>query len=497
MGAHSKHSHLTQAQQSEQSSQTYAKTSRYAQAQNAQNLSRNAGTEHYTARRKTSRRKNRILRGVLITLAVLVVGMGVAAAAYIANINGKITSGIDESLRSVLTETKASEPFYMLLLGIDKDESRTNDKNYGSSDSAYRTDTIILARIDPQNKKVTLISIPRDLYVDMGKYGKGKINSAYSYGGPSFTTQVVSQLAGVPISHYAQIDMDGFAAIVDAIGGVDVNLPVAVYDPKYTGLNLPAGEQHLDGITAALLGRTRHAYDNYGDGDTYRAANQRMLIGAVVRKVMASDPITIANTISSLAGYVTTDMDVASIVALAGQFGGIDVDNDIYSGACPTTSKYMDNLWYELLNADEWKELMRRVNAGEAPYTSSSQDRSAGIAGSVGQSVDASSTSSSGSSSSSSVTPVFSGNVTVLNGTTTSGLASKVSNVLTSAGFTCSASNASQTTSATKIYYNGDGAAKAAGVAQTLGVSAAPEKNDGTYNSIVDVIVVVGNDYQG
>ena len=141
---------------------------------------------------------------------------GVAAAAYIANINSKITKNVDSSLRSVLTETKVTEPFYMLLLGIDRDEDRTAEA--GSADySGFRTDTIILARVDPTKKKVTLISIPRDVMVSMGSNGEQKINGAYSLGGAAYATQVVEEFAGVKISHYAEIDMDGFAKLVDAI----------------------------------------------------------------------------------------------------------------------------------------------------------------------------------------------------------------------------------------------------------------------------------------
>jgi LCP family protein required for cell wall assembly len=394
---------------------------------------------------------------------------------------------VDSDLRDTLTQTSDEEPFYMLLLGIDKDEERADSSQYGEDDSAYRTDTIILARIDPTNKKVTLISIPRDLMVDMGSNGEQKINAAYSIGGAAYTTQVVSELAGVSISHYAEIDMDGFGAVVDNIGGVTVDLPVAVSDPDYTGLELAAGEQTLDGTTAALLGRCRHGYDSYGlGGDFYREANQRMLIGAVIDKVMSSDAVTIASTITTLAGYVTTDMSVSDIVSLATEFQGIDVDNDIYSGQCPTTSKYINDTWYEICDTTSWQEIMERVDAGEAPYTDSSQDETSGVAGSVGISTD---------TSDATVTAVYTGNVSVLNASGVQGEAANVANKLTSAGFTTSANNASSNTTTTAIYYNGDGEEKAAGVAETLGLSVTPTKNDGSYSTTVDVVVVLGSDY--
>ncbi|MCC6102834.1 MAG: LCP family protein [Olegusella sp.] len=449
------------------------------------------------ARRYGSKRqgmkKHHVLRIVLITLASVAAACGVAVAAYIWHINNEISSGVDDDLRSTLTETSDQEPFYMLLLGIDKDEERADSSAYGQDSSAYRTDTIILARVDPTNKKVTLISIPRDLMIDMGSNGYQKINAAYSIGGASYTTQVVSELAGVSISHYAEIDMDGFGAVVDEIGGVTVDLPVAVSDPDYTGLELAAGEQTLDGTTAALLGRCRHGYDDYDSGgDFYREANQRMLIGAVIDKVMGSDAVTIASTISTLAGYVTTDMNVSDITSLATQFQGIDVDSDIYSGQCPTTSKYIDNTWYEICDTDAWKEIMERVDAGEAPYVDASQDATAGVASSVGISTNSSNASSSDETS---TDAVYTGNVSVLNASGVQGKASNAANELSSAGFTASAGNASSKTETTAVYYNGDGKQKAEGVAKTLGLSVTPIENDGTYNTTVDVIVVLGSDY--
>lgn len=465
---------------------------------NAPRYSRAKGAGEYIEKRRR-RGRHHVLRTVLVAILAVIVSGGVAVAAYIHHINSTINAGVDTKLRKALVETKdPGDPFYMLLLGIDKDEERADSAEYGKDYSAYRTDTIILARVDPRNKKVTLISIPRDTMIDMGSHGTQKINAAYSFGGAAYATEVVSKFAGVSISHYAEIDMDGFAEVVDAIGGVTVNLPVAVKDPKYTGLDLPAGKQTLDGKTAALLGRARHAYDSYGGGDFYRAANQRMLIGAVIKKVMSSGAATIVSTVNTLAGYVTTDMTVSSITSLATNFAGIDVDKDIYSGQCPTTSEYVNNTWYEVADADAWAKIMERVDKGLPPYSSSTQDFTAGVAGSVGVSTSTSDDSGSSDDSSSSgttVTPEYSGTVLVLNGTTTAGVAGKGASTLSSAGFTTSTNDAPSVQSKTAVYYNGDSAANAAGVAKSLGLSVAPVANDGNWDSSVDVVVVFGTDW--
>ena len=134
-------------------------------------------------------------------------GAGAAFAWYIHSITSKLSKGNDSSLlNQLVAPTKTDDPFYMLLLGVDQDEERTEE--WGADQSNYRTDSIILVRIDPPNKKVTLISIPRDTMVDMGEHGTQKINAAYSFGGASYMVEQVSKLAGVNISHYAELNFE-------------------------------------------------------------------------------------------------------------------------------------------------------------------------------------------------------------------------------------------------------------------------------------------------
>ena len=329
-------------------------------------LSRSVSADYYGSKMR-SRRRKRITTSILLALFIVFVGATVALAAFVASINSKLTGTVSDELRTVLTHQEAGKPFYLLLIGIDKDEGRVLDPTYGNDDSAYRSDSIMLTRIDPVNKKVTMVSIHRDTLVDLGENGQQKINAAYSIGQEAYTTQVISEFAGVPISHYAELDMDGLAAVIDTIGGIDVTLDMDVRDPYYTGLDLEAGDHHFDGHTAALFCRCRHAYDDLGDGDRYRAANQRMIISLVAKKVLASDPGTIAATVSTMASYVRTDLDVQSIVALATQFIGMDVENDIYTGMEPTTSRYINETWYELCDTTAWRKMMRRVDQGLPP----------------------------------------------------------------------------------------------------------------------------------
>lgn len=363
--------------------------------------------ERYRTKRKERERKGsgRMAVRVLVTCVVAIVaGVGIAVGAYLHEVNSNITHGVDDDTKQKLEVAEPTDPgdsFYMLLLGIDRNKERAEEE--GSSDELYRTDTMILAHVNPQEKTVQLVSIPRDTKVDLGEYGTQKINAAFTFGGPALAIEKVEELAGVDIEHYAEIDMDGFAAIVDSVDGVDVDLPVDVYDPDYTGLDLKAGEHHLDGETAALLGRTRHAYDEYGAGDYYRTGNQRMLIQALASKILSSDLFTIANTVRVASSYVTTDMDVTYIINLASWFAGMKAE-DITSGLCPTQGSLEDGIWYEVVMEPQWTEMMNRVRAGESPYSSADQDITAGVVGKVPgahttyDSVDSSSSSSSESS---------------------------------------------------------------------------------------------------
>ena len=490
---HARHSESLYSRQSSTPLQSayQPETSRRQGAQ-APKGSRYEGVDAYAKRRKRSGRKH-VLIGVLSALVVVIVGVGVAAALYIASINDKINENITPEIRDQLTSIEPQEPFYMLLLGVDKSEGRS--EKWGDDAANFRADTIILARVDPPAQKVALVSIPRDTLVDMGMYGQDKINAAYSYGGAAFMLEVVSDFAGVDISAYAEIDFEQFTSIVDTIGGIEVTLPVDVVDERYAHINLSAGTHQLDGKTALALVRTRHAYDSYGGGDFYRAANQRAVIAAIVKKILKQDPVTMTGTVSQLAESVSTSMSVTDIVSLAMQFQNLDVDKNFYSGQTPTISQYINNVWYEMPDEVAWREMMRRVDAGESPYSDASQDFTAGAVVAIGDG-----TSITGGSSddegSTTEEASFSGSVLVLNGTSTSGLAGAKSEELEAAGFTPYADNAdSMEYTNTSVIYNVSHRNAALGVAQTLGLSeTVVMENTAGYSTDYDVIVVLGAD---
>ena len=459
---------------------THTRHARIGVAQHAK--SRAEGVSAYAQKRRGSKkhRKLKIFFGIFATL--LIVASAVALW-WLFDTNAKLRNGLDANLQNALVKAKDSDPFYMLLLGVDKDEDRS--ENWGSDTSNFRADTIILARVDPKNKKITLISIPRDTMVDMGADGKQKINAAYSLGGAANMVKVVSKFANVNISHYAEVDFESFTKIVDSIGGVDVNLPQPVKDVQYAGIDLPAGEQTLNGEQALGLSRSRHAYDDYGGGDFYRAANQRMILMAIAKKVLKLDPAAMASAVSQIADSVTTDMSVTDIVGLALQFRGINTAEDMYSGRTPTESQLIDGVWYEIVDKDAWRTMLSRVEKGLPPLEDANTDETTGVTGTVAGDPSAES----------SIKPDYTGDVAVMNGTDKQGLAAQKAAALKTAGYNAFAENSDENLDSSSIIYDGtkEGRAKAYGVAKTLNIpTSAIKPNDGSYPTDVDITVILG-----
>ena len=280
--------------------------------------------------------------------------------------------------RAALSPVLPGQPFYMLLVGTDKSEQRVEDNSTGGT---FRTDSIMLARVDPLAAKLTLVSIQRDTLVDLGgSYGKQKINAAYTLGGAPLLIHAVSDLAGVKISHYAEIDFDSFTSVVDDLGGVDVNVPIDI-DDDLADVHLQAGPQTINGAQALGLCRARHAYDKYGAGDYYRTANQRMVLGAILKKTLSGNPIMLATGLNAAAGSVSCDITGLELMLLGVRFAGFDMSRDLASGLEPTEGVYEGGVWYEKAKQDAWKKMMGRVDAGLSPYENESENPTAGLAG--------------------------------------------------------------------------------------------------------------------
>ena len=437
--------------------------------------------------------KSRRLKVALAVVGVLLVGGLGPAFAYYGILSGNLHAGVDADLRAALVETDlANEPFYLLLMGTDGSSDRESSEEFAGDQ--FRSDSIMLTRIDPVGKKVTLVSVHRDTLVDMGEYGQNKLNAAHALGGAALAVQTVSELAGVPISHYAEINFDGFKDVVDALGGVEVDVPMEI-DDQDAGGHLDAGPQTLNGDQALILCRARHAYDEFGDGDSYRAANQRLVLAAIARKLLAADVATMASTVQALSQYVTTDLEITDIIGIAQAMQGLDPATDIYSGMEPTTSEYIGGIWYEINDAEAWKTMMERVDQGLPPTDQDVVDEASGtILASTGS---GQLTNDNGDLSGGGASQTRQGTVAVRNGNGVSGAGSQAAERVESLGYTVESGNAdSFDYERTMIVYDdASDAERAQEIAEALGVGQ-PQQNDGSYLFDSDFLVVLGADWE-
>lgn len=191
---------------------------------------------------------------------------------------------------------------------------------------AELTDSIIIASYKLDMRQLTLLSIPRDLYVDVNG-GYMKINAAYTYGGMDTLKQNVQEVTGLTINHSVLINYQAFKQMIDAVGGIDVTIaaddPRGINDPMI-GYSITNGVHHLDSADALLLARCRNdpTYDGrvaYGlsGGDFDRAANQRKIVEALLAKVndgtTLANPAALQSLIEGLSGNVTSDLTVGQL----------------------------------------------------------------------------------------------------------------------------------------------------------------------------------------
>lgn len=214
----------------------------------------------------------------------------------------------------------------ILIVGNDSRQSATDEElaELGTErdGGSLNTDTMILAHIPADGSRASLVSFPRDLWVDIPGIGEHKLNSAFPNGasggtspeataaGARLLTQTISGISGVHIDHYVQVDLLGFYNISKAIGGVEVNLCHAVED-HYSGIDLPAGKQVIEGQQALAFVRQRHGLPN---GDIDRIHRQQYFIGAMVNKMTSAgvllNPVKLNDLLNAVTGSMRMDPDL-------------------------------------------------------------------------------------------------------------------------------------------------------------------------------------------
>ena len=357
-----KHARNTRPYESDQTASAYSRS--------------NYGSASYAEVAVKQRRAWPKVLGFVIAVLVVVLGVAIGAALWYGSQLDAALAPDKETrakLDNVLVPASINEPFYVLILGSDSREGHYSPQAAERGDN-QRSDVIILARVDAKNKLVTLVSIPRDTPWQLEDGTLVKINEMYNREGAVGSIKAVSQLTGVPISHYAEIGFTGVQEIVDLLGGVDVyvNTELQYWNPiteRY--VTVPAGQQTLTGEQAQIFARARHEYQDYeGTQDSNRQSNVRQLLSAVLKKTLDRPVPEIPGIILQEAEHVTTDMKSADLVSLAAQFGFSSDSMTLYSGTGPTEGDFVeeaDGLYLCYRNPEGWKQLMDIVNAGGEP----------------------------------------------------------------------------------------------------------------------------------
>ncbi len=288
--------------------------------------------ESERARPRSARRRRIARRGwvTLIVLALLLIGGGTALAARLSGgylmlaakaagvVMGWAQPKVVNSSGKLVAVTPVApeEPFSVLVLGTEQAPAYAGPQ---------LTDSMMVMSFDPKNKTASVMSIPRDTYVDVPHFGHDRINTAYENGGAALAKLTVEKYFGIPIEYYAIVNYDSFVKLVDDVGGVDVVVPQNIHDGCYpnalenqcTVFDLSAGPHHLDGATALKFIRERH---DMTEGDFTRQQDQQQVLMALKDALMQPGNLPhLGSIISDVFGAVTTDVPYNDAPQLAAE----------------------------------------------------------------------------------------------------------------------------------------------------------------------------------
>ena len=385
-------------------------------------------------RRHRVRPVRRWPKRAFIAVGSLLLAFILACVAVVIYVNYRLDQ-VKTASCSTCVAAAAGQPFNVLLIGSDSRafvDNSNEASQFGSaaSQGGQRSDVIIVARVVPATHQVLMMSIPRDLWVNIpgnvpNVSGMNRINTAFN-SGPSLLVETIEKDLGIPISDFAEINFPGFQGMVGSLGGIYLDFTMPVKD-AYSGLNITkTGCQLVSGAQALALVRSRHLY-YYENGtwnadvqsDFSRIQRQDVFFRAVITRVHQkdTDPLSLNALIGSVTGNITVSKDFkGKLLGLAEAFHSVGAGN-LKTETMPTTEL--------TTNGQDVLQIAQ-------PYAGSmiQQLKSFGLSS-------ASHTSTSTSNAASTIAPSLI-DVRVLNGDGTSGLAGTVSTDLKNAGYTVS-----------------------------------------------------------
>jgi LCP family protein required for cell wall assembly len=274
------------------------------------------------------RRGWRVLGWVSIGMSVAMVVGSLTAYGFYRKAFGNIAHEDTDALVGPNRPKKLNNAMNILLLGSDTREGANAKYGRSMQNDPPRSDTMILLHLSPGGGQAIGVSFPRDLMVPIPscktKDGRvtqaqsiGQINSSFTLGGASCTVKTIESFTKIHIDHFVQIDFNGFKAITEAVGGVEVCLPKAVNDTK-ANLHLPAGRQTIKGEDALAYVRARYSLGNGSDTD--RIKRQQKFMGSLANKALSAGVLTnpgrLWSLISAATKSLTTDNDLSPQVMM-------------------------------------------------------------------------------------------------------------------------------------------------------------------------------------
>lgn len=301
------------------------------------------------------KRSHRVRNIFTVIILVIIVGAGsyVAYAWHKLSETSKVIykSAGAPKLRSASQAISKKKPISILLLGTDT----------GALGRTYqgRTDTIMVMTINPKTNRTTVVSLPRDMRVNLpgyAKYSPAKINSAYEYGGVKESISTVQKYLKVPIDYYVMVNMGGLEKAIDKVGGVDVVSPLSF---SYEGATFQKGQQyHLNGSKALKFSRMR--YDD-PRGDYGRQERQRLVISALLKKSISYKTVLNDDFLMAISDEMRTDLRRSDMVSLALNYRSAskNTKNDHAQGK----SEMIDGQSFEVVPQSELTRVSNELNS--------------------------------------------------------------------------------------------------------------------------------------
>jgi polyisoprenyl-teichoic acid--peptidoglycan teichoic acid transferase len=241
-------------------------------------------------------------------------------------------------------------PMAILLFGVD----RTSDEKYGRSDS------IMLALVQPKTKELMLLSIPRDTYINIPNHGYNKLNRAFQLGGAQLAKETVSNWLQIEITETALIDYANFEKMIDLIGGIEMHVDRRMDHNNFT---LEEGTQKLTGKEALYFVRFRKSLDGNHDSDYKRTERQRQLLSKLAQELLQKRSFKESFALlRSLLKTIETSLSIQQIITYGHHFSDFSAEN-ITSLSFTGEGERRDGLWYEVISDEEVEEKKQIINS--------------------------------------------------------------------------------------------------------------------------------------